>query len=271
MSEFGETISMTIRGLAASFAENLPNFLGALLIVLAGWLVARIVRALTRQGMRLLDKLSGRVVGSYRLGIGRSADMVGAIAYWIVLLLFVTAATQVLGLTAFTDWLARLIEYLPTFIAGLLIIVAGYLFSRFVSELVYSAAHRLGSAQRGALARIAQTATLLAAVLVGADQIGIEVTWIAILTAVVIASLLGGVTIALSLGARVYVSNLIGAHYLRQAFEIGQRVRVAGFEGRILDVTATSLVLETTEGRVALPARLYNEEPILLITRASDG
>jgi len=82
---------------------------------------------------------------------------------------------------------------------------------------------------------------------------------------------LGGVTIAVSLGARGYVANLIGAHYLRQAFQVGQRVRVGGFDGRILDVTATSLVLETAEGRVALPGRVYHDEPIVLVTRGNDG
>ncbi|MDH5212354.1 MAG: mechanosensitive ion channel, partial [Betaproteobacteria bacterium] len=132
-------------------------------------------------------------------------------------------------------------------------------------------ATRLQPAQRTALARLAQGATLVAAILVGADQIGIRVTWLAILAAVVIASVLGGVTIAVSLGARSYVSNLIGAHYLRQAFQVGQRVRVAGFEGRIVEVSATSLVLEGKEGRIALPGRVYHDEPIVLLTGNGDG
>jgi RNase P/RNase MRP subunit p29 len=63
------------------------------------------------------------------------------------------------------------------------------------------------------------------------------------------------------------VSNLIGAHYLRQAFRLGQYVRVAGHEGHIVDVTATSLVLETDSGRVVLPGHIFHDEAIVLITR----
>jgi len=63
--------------------------------------------------------------------------------------------------------------------------------------------------------------------------------------------------VAISLGARSYVANLIGAHYLRQAFEIGQRIRVAGFEGRVLDVSATAVVLA-----LALPV-LAEEAPLV--------
>jgi small-conductance mechanosensitive channel len=114
---------------------------------------------------------------------------------------------------------------------------------------------------------MAQGATLIMALLVGADQIGLKVTWIAIFAAVLVASLIGGVTIAVSLGARSYVSNLIGAHHLRQALRLGQLVRVAGHEGHIVDITATSLVLETDSGRIMLPGRIYHDEAIVLITR----
>lgn len=62
-----------------------------------------------------------------RWRIGSSAGLVGALVYWAVLLFFVAAATQPLGLQTFTDWLAKLLEQLPTLVAGLLIVVVGYL------------------------------------------------------------------------------------------------------------------------------------------------
>ena len=39
----------------------------------------------------------------------------------------------------------------------------------------------------------------------------------------------------------------------------------SGHQGRILDITATGLVLETSEGRVTLPGRVYNDQPILVL------
>ena len=78
---------------------------------------------------------------------------------------------------------------------------------------------------------------------------------------------LGGLAFAISLGARSYVANLIGAHYLDQALRPGQRVRVAGHEGHIVDVTATTLILETSEGRVMLPGSVYHEQAIVVMAR----
>ncbi|MEO8037583.1 MAG: mechanosensitive ion channel domain-containing protein [Betaproteobacteria bacterium] len=246
---------------------HLPQLAEALALLLIGWIIANLLRVATRRGAILFDALVARTAGHSRWRVGRSASVLGPVAYWVVILFFVTAATQALGLQTFSDWLTRVLDHLPTIAAGLLIVVAGYLLSSFVSELVHATATALAPAQRAALARVAQGATLVVALLVGADQIGLKVTWLAILAAVLLASVMGGVMIAVSLGARTYVANLIGAHYFGQALRVGQRVRVAGHEGRIVDVTATSVVLETADGRVLLPGRVYHEEAIVVVTR----
>jgi hypothetical protein len=255
-------------------SQLLPNLLAALALLVVGWLAARLLRLVAVRASRMLEALLARLAGAAgaeRVPIGRSSEVLGTVVFWLVLLVFLSAAAQVLGLRTFTDWLARLLDYVPTLAAGVLIVVVGYILAGFVGDLVRSAAPALAAAQRNALARIAQGATLVTALLVGADQVGVRVTWLAILAAIVLASILGGVTLAVSLGARGYVSNLIGAHYLRQAFRVGERVRVAGFEGRILEMTPTSLVLETPDGRVSLPGRIYHEGPIVLLAGSADG
>lgn len=76
--------------------------------------------------------------------------------------------------------------------------------------------------------------------------------------------------LAVSLGSRTYVANLIGAHYIAQVLRVGQRVRVAGHEGRVVEVSATSLVLATDEGRVLVPGRVYHDETIIVLAREED-
>lgn len=245
--------------------SSLPGVLEALALILVGWLLARVLRLVARKGVALLDGLMARSAGLGRWRLVRFAGVAGAVVFWIVLLFFLTAATQALGLQTFTDWLARLLDHLPTVAAGLLIIGVGFLLSGLVAELVQAAASALAAPQRLASTRVAQGATLVLALLVGADQIGLKVTWLAIFVAVLLVALLGGVALAISLGARTYVANLIGAHHLGQSLRAGQRVRVAGHEGLLIEVTATSLVLETTEGRVMLPGRVYHDEAIVVI------
>ena len=58
---------------------------------------------------------------------------------------------------------------------------------------------------------------------------------------------------------------------MRQAFIVGQTLRVGEHEGQLLEVTATGVIIETVEGRVLLPARLFNEQPVTVRSRADHG
>lgn len=265
------TVRDAVTALAASVldraVEHVPAVLGAIVLLLLGWILARILRVVTMRVLTLVEAFGGRLLSTERgrLGITRSTEPLGAIVFWVVFLFFVTAATRVLGLDTFAVWLGRLLDYVPTLLTGALIVAAGWLLARFVGDVTMATMGRLEAASRQLLGRIAQGTILIVAILVGADQVGVRITVLVVLVGAVALTVVGGITVAISLGARSYVANLIGAHGLRQAFEVGQRIRVAGFEGRLLDVSATAVVLETADGRVTLPGHLYNDEPIVLL------
>jgi len=272
---FGDEMAGIVAIILDRVVQHLPSILGAVLLLLAGWVLAKFSRAVAGRALALLDSGLRHLLGTRlaeRVRMAPSADVLGAIVFWAVLLFFIAAATNVLGLETFTQWLARLLDQLPTIVAGLLIIVVGYVLSRVVADLVLGATVQLVPAQRQIVARAAQVTVLVVAILVGADQIGVRVTFLVILFGIAAGAIAGGVVIAISLGARMHVANLIGAHQLRRDYELGQRIRVAGFEGRILELTAQAVVLETDDGRVSLPGRIFSDQPVVLITQGGrDG
>lgn len=257
------------------FVHYLPALIGGLLIVIVGWLAARLLRLLAVRFARVLDQLIVRV--SRRPPPDRPrrtppwGRLLASTVFWATILLFLALATHVLGLEAFSTWLNRVILYLPTLFVGALIILAGILVSALTRDLV-SATAPLPESQRVLLGRLVQALILLTAVVIGADQIGVNVTFLVILAAVVLGTVLGGVALAVSLGARVFIANIIGGHAIRQTHHIGQRLRIAGFEGRVLDITPTVVVLETAEGRVNVPAKFFGEQPaVVLMDRPPDA
>jgi hypothetical protein len=84
------------------------------------------------------------------------------------------------------------------------------------------------------------------------------------------AVIVGGVVIGLSgayaLGARQFVGNLIGARSARHALGAGLRVRIGDVEGIVLEITATHIALDTAAGKLLVPARVIDEQQILIIT-----
>lgn len=268
LSDWGTALSAAFAQFAERAGHFLPSILGAILLLLIGWVVARILRTVAIRTAFIVDRMMSRFIATAsaeRATLSQSsAKILGSIVFWLVLLFFITAATQMLGLNAFTAWLAGVVNYVPTLFAGALIIAAGFLLSRLARELVVATYAIAGTRQRELLGRTVQAIILITALLVGADQVGIKVTFLVIIAAAAGGTIAASVALALSLGARNYVANLIGGHHLRQAFSVGQTVRVAGIEGRILELTPVSMILETEEGRVTLPAKVFGEEPIVL-------
>lgn len=253
-----------LRDLVHGLAHYVPMIIGALGLILLGWLVAHLLRALAVRMARVLDQMVLRLARRPIPERPRSAPawvgILGSTVFWAVILFFLALATHMLGLDAFSAWLNRVVAYLPTLFVGALVILAGILVSALTRDVVLAAVP-LEESQRLLLARIAQVIILVAAIVIGADQIGINVTFLIILAAVVLGTMLGGVALAVSFGAKTFVANLISGHTVRQTYRLGEVVRVAGFEGRILDITPTAVVLETHDGRVNLPAKVFSEEP----------
>lgn len=267
MRGFGDSLVRAAATLLDRLATYLPEVIGATLLLAVGWILALAMRLLARRAVLVVDAMLpklGLPTSDSGERAARSAVIAGTAAFWVVMLLFVMAATQVLGLKAFTDWLAKLIDYLPTLAVGLLILGAGWMLSGFAADLAEATVPRLEPAQRGMLARIVRVTILTGALLIGADQVGIRITFLAIFVGAAAVTIGGGVALAVGLGSRDYVANLIAAHQFRQAFAVGQTLAIGEHEGRLLEMTATGLVLETRDGRVVVPARLLHERSVVV-------
>ncbi|WP_420468687.1 mechanosensitive ion channel family protein [Panacagrimonas sp.] len=255
-------------------AERVPDLLAALLLVIVGWLVARLARATIRGlGTRLNRGLEQWLRSERALRLRLSPAMlrlIGTAAFWIILLLFLTLATDIAGMEGVAEWLREVLRYLPTLLFGVMIIVAGHLIGLLVRDLLLEALASAQVEQRELVARLAQTATFLTALIIGVHQVGVNISFVTLVIAVALGSVLLAFSLAFGLGARTLVANLVGTHYLRRQFQPGVRVRVGDIEGEILEITPTNVVVETDEGRAHIPARRFAEDVAVLLTGERD-
>ncbi len=254
--------------------EYLPQAFGVVLLLLAGWVVGRIGRVVVSRLIKGLNHVRSRIAIAGNPVLPRISDafaaIIGKVVFWLIVLVFVTIATDLMGLGMFASWLNLLINHLPNILSGILIMWAGIVFSGLVSQAVGTAAINLAEFQRQILARIARILTLVVLIVIGVDQIGIDITIVITIISISLAAALGGVAIAFSLGARQLVSNLIAVRYLDRHYRYGERVRIGEYEGTVIEITAVAVVLDTEHGRVTVPARLFSEQPSVLIARAQD-
>jgi small-conductance mechanosensitive channel len=258
-----------VQELTASIVAALPSIAAALLLLLVGIFAARLVRSLTLKLLHLLNLfleqvLSGRTraVVFFSAGITR---LVASILYWIILFIFVTAALDTAGLTGVSAWLERIVDFLPGIVTGGLIILLGYILAGLVRDVTLAAAHSAEFTEAVVISRLAQAITLVTALIIGLQQIGIDVSFLTTILGISSAALLFGFALAFGLGARTLVSNLIAAHHLRDILEPGQTIRIRDWEGTVLEVSPTAVILDTEQGRTNIPAKLYQEEAVVTL------
>lgn len=254
-----------------NFLEFLPHLVGAIAVLLIGYLIARTLKALTNRVGSSFDSVVemlglGNVIAAGRVNAS-VLTIIGNLIFWLVLLFFLTSATNLLGLKMFAGWLDTLIGHLPNILSGALIIFAGVVCGSLVADTVRTAAHAMQPRQRALLAQGARLFTIATMIVIGVDQIGINITILITVFAIAIGALLGGVAVAFSLGSKSLVGNLIGARYLSKDYRVGERIRVAGVEGTILELSPVSVVVETADGRVTIPAAHFSDQVSTILLR----
>ncbi len=251
--------------------EVLPHLLGALILVIVGFFVARLLRIASYKLIRKVDDiLPGRRLERTHQSrkMHQTAHIVSHLLFWMVIFLFVTAATEVLGIPVITVWFKGLSTYLPNLLAFALISAAGFVGGALVRDLTTAAAHSAGLGQGPILGKAVQYAVVTISLLVAVNQLGIDITFITWLIAIVLAAILFGAALAFGLGARTAVSNILAAFYLQKTYRIGQTVRVEGIEGRIIRFLPNAVILETGEGQALVPARIFWEAASVRLERS---
>lgn len=269
---WGEALDKSFTVFVQRIGEHLPNILGSVLLILVGWLLARALRS-------TIIRLSGRLDGLVRkqatddflkrFGVERPvSNVIGSIVFWLVLLLFFTAATETLGLPVLATWLSGVSYYLPRILVAALIILAGLLAGNLAREAISAAATTAGLNYGQLLGRAVYVIILLIAIVTAVDQLGIESRFLTLTITIVIAALIGGAALAFGLGSRTTVSNIIAAHYLRQVYRVGDDVKIGAVHGKILEIRPTCVILEGLDSRVLVPAKDFSETASMLITKA---
>lgn len=259
-SSLTETYAVFSQQVIAHF----PQLIGATLLLLVGFAVAHLMRMASYKLTNSLDSLLQRTVKvetAQRETIRRSyANILSKTVYWAVMLFFIAAAANLLGWKLFSEWMSTLLEYLPKLITGLLIILIGFLLSSGGKAAVRSAAEAAGAASGVLLGALTQAVILFTALVIGVQNIGIDVTFLTTLMIVIVAVVLAGGVMAFGLGSQTLVANIIGAQHTRKHCRVGEHMSIGNVQGTISEVTQSVIILDTEQGRVVVPAKLFLEQ-----------
>lgn len=196
-----------LRILFARLASFVPVLLGALLILLVGWLAARLLQEILVRALKAIrvDDLAQKAGLGEILRKGAVsytfAELLGLFVYWLVLLGALVAAVNALGMTATAELLDRVLLYIPNVLAGVIILILGSFFAAMLGSLVQTVTANAGVKQSKTLGQLTKVVLVVFAIEVALEKF-IGMTILHTQLSILIAAAAFGTALAFGLGCK---------------------------------------------------------------------
>lgn len=199
-----------------------PRLAIALVVVLAGWLIAKTVRFAVTKALRainfnVLTERAGLDNFLRQGGMpGDTTSLFGVLVYWLVILAALLIAFNGLGLTYITDLLGRVVWFVPNIFVALLVLAFGSYFARFVGDTVTAYGRNIKLQDAVFLGKLAQYAIMVFVVLIALDQIKVGGDIVRESFLVILAGVVFALALAFGLGGKDWAAERIEQWWPRE-------------------------------------------------------
>lgn len=257
----------SLLALGESFMSALPNILGAIFLIIFGWLIAKIVSFIIRKALKALrfDRLSEKLhldvmLGKVNLDVSPSL-IVSKFVYWVIVLLFFVTASDTLGWTVVSESISDLITYLPKLFSGIVIFVIGFYIANFVKNGLKGILESLAVASSRLISGFAFYVILIIITLTALNQIGIDTDVVTSNIIIIIGGIILAFAISFGISSRDILTNILSSFYTKNTFEVGQKIEFNDIKGTIEKINITSCVIKGKDGTTIIPVkRLLTED-----------
>jgi len=205
---------------AGELADILPGLIGAGIILLTGYLVAKQLERWTDKTLQRLEFKRMVNAGGLAEAVNRTrvdpVNAVGRLLFWLLMLVVILLASSALGLENIRDMFGRMLGFIPTLISGIIIIILGIIVGEFVRGLIIASAG--GVAGVPTLAKLAKGIMVLIALFMALQQVGVAEEIVTSAFTLILGSVALAAGLAFGLGNRELAGEIT-----RRWYEEGRR------------------------------------------------
>jgi small-conductance mechanosensitive channel len=213
---WGEIFSQSLIGLWYAFITFIPGLIGAIILFIIGWVVGSLIgKAITQLVVVLkVDKLFESAGVNHfidRSGLKFSVSrFIGGIVKWFIIIVFLMAALQIIGLTQVNDFLREaVLYYLPKVIIASFILVIATVLADGMKKLVKASAQAANIRSANMLGSITLYAIWVFAIVVVLSELGIASVFMQTIFIGFIAALAIALGLSFGLGGKEAASRAI--------------------------------------------------------------
>jgi hypothetical protein len=196
-------------------ADFLPQLTAALLVLIVGWLIAKLIRKAFVRVLRLLRvdvaaEKSGIENFLLRGGVQfTTVTILGSLIYWLTLFLVLFVALNILGLQAAADIFNRIVLYIPNVIIAIVVLIFGTVFAKFIQGISLTYLSNVGFAGAQLVSYLAQYAILIFVVSVALEQLAIGGQVLVSAFQIAFGGLCLALALAFGLGGREWAAQIL--------------------------------------------------------------
>lgn len=210
-----EVILSSLNTLWLNFIGFLPVLLAALIVLIVGWLIAIALGKLANRIIRVikLDLFLTKVGFKKTLAKAKlkldSGKFFEELIKWFFIIVFLMAATDILGLFQVTEFLKGILYYIPNIVVAVVALLAAVIVAGFLQKLVRASIEAAGLQAAGFLSGLTKWAVLIFGFVVAITQLGIAVTLINTLVIGLVGMLALAGGLAFGLGGRDHATRFL--------------------------------------------------------------
>ena len=223
MQDFPQDPSLTfverLRDTFAQLADVIPAMLGALIILFAGYLLAKLIEQGTERllhRIRLNQALErGGVMDAVERGASHfnPVKVIGKTLFWIMMFAVIMVAATALGMESLTAVFTELVGYLPSLMSAIVILIVGIVLGRFTGGLIMASAGAVQGAPT--LARIGRVGVVMLASFMALQELGVGTELVTTAFAILFGAVAFGLALAFGLGNRELAGQITRQWYER--------------------------------------------------------
>ncbi|NQX84632.1 MAG: mechanosensitive ion channel [Flavobacteriaceae bacterium] len=244
-----------------NFSSTGVNILKALLVLLIGWILIKLMLRILKKSLKFIkvDKLSNKInaieiIEGKKLNVDVE-QLLLTVLKWVALLVLLVIVSEMMEINMLSEGIAGLIGFLPKVLSGTAVFVIGLFIANAVKKGIQSFFKTLELSGSKIISQLVFFVILILVSVTALNQAGINTDLITSNLNLIFGAVLAAFAIAIGLGARNVVADLLRTFYVRRLYELGQTIKVKGLEGDIEAIDDISLTLKTKTGKTIIPIK----------------
>ncbi len=240
-------------------SSGLLNFIGAVLVLFVGWLITKAVVYVVGKILKAsrVDKLTEKFRESNIFGDAKInfevSYVITAFVRWIMYLVFIIVAADIMNWTIVSNEISNLLRYLPQLFSALALFIIGLYIANFIRKATKGLFESLNLSGVNVLSSIVFYIIVVFFTIAALNQASIDTSIIANNITIILASILLTVAIGVGLGSRDVVKKLLFTYYARKSYNVGDKIKVGDISGEIVAIDSVSVTLKTQTSKIVIP------------------